>query len=132
MCSGPPRHYNLINRQAGCRSSPSEYQHTGFSIYETTLPAALAVWGLSFAEPRHEGVLRSSLTGLHSSRLPSVSRWAPYIRVRGKGSSNSLLLHVCGRRQSSSGRREGILGETTLRTEGRDASYACCRCADSR
>jgi hypothetical protein len=32
MCSGPPRYYNLINRQAGRPSSPSEDQRTGFSI----------------------------------------------------------------------------------------------------
>jgi hypothetical protein len=117
MCSGPPPYYNLINRQAGRPSSPSEDQRIGFSIYETTLPAALAVSGRTFAEPRHEGVLRSSLTGQHSSRLPTVSRCGLFIRVRGKGSSDSLLLHVCGRSQSSRGRREGILGETTLRTE---------------
>src|SRR5829696_2705602 len=59
MCSGPPRYYNLINRQAGRPSSPSEDQRTGFSIYESTLPAVLAVSGRSFAEPHHDGVLRS-------------------------------------------------------------------------
>src|SRR5215216_3480456 len=65
MCCGPPRYYNLINRQAGRPSSPSEDQRSGFSIYEATLPAVLAVSGRSFAEPRHDGVLRNSLRGLH-------------------------------------------------------------------
>src|SRR5215217_892746 len=65
MCSVLPRHYNLINRQAGCPSSPSEDQRSGFSIYETTLAAVLTLSGLSFAEPRHDGVLRGSLSGLH-------------------------------------------------------------------
>src|SRR5215213_2069691 len=65
MCCGPPPYYNLINRQAGCPSSPSEDQRSGFAIYETTLPAVLAVSGQSFAEPRHDGVLHSSLTGVH-------------------------------------------------------------------
>jgi hypothetical protein len=32
MCSGPPRYYNPINRQAGRPSSPSEERRPGFSV----------------------------------------------------------------------------------------------------
>ena len=102
MCSGPPRYYNPINRQAGRPSSPSEERRPGFSVRIGPLlrRGALLMYklGNSHEFTKHKkqiapfgagpqplggpgpiGSVRSGLSRRREFRLYGVLRSSPYM-----------------------------------------------------